>query len=215
MNREDAIKVLKSLAECLSIDCDDDCEHCHIQLDGITAVVEACAVAVTELSQPDTDMVSRQFMHDLGATCIARRDKGDNLVAILNIDLLTPASESNAQKALDDDCQQTQSVECIEDDTISRGAAIEAVKNALDPGIVSFMKARRAILNLPPSQLIQPPVQPDRKNVDGYLFNLYRNGLSLIGPESVVSREYWIKQLYEAIFGKGERPVWMRKDEEQ
>ena len=60
MNREDAIKVLKSLVECLSIDCDDDCEHCHIQLDGITAVLEACAVAITELSQIDTDTVSRQ-----------------------------------------------------------------------------------------------------------------------------------------------------------
>ena len=154
MNHEDAIKVLKSLVECLSIDCDDDCEHCHIQLDGITAVVEACAVAVTELSQIDIDTVSRQ-------------------------------------------------------------GAIEAVKEALDPNIVSFVKAKIAIENLPPSQLIQPPAQPDRKNVDGYLFNLYRNGLSLIGPESVVSREHWIKQLYEAIFGKGERPVWMRKDKEE
>lgn len=152
MNREDAIKVLKSLVECLSIDCDDDCEHCHIQLDGITAVLEACAVAVTELSQPDTD-------------------------------------------------------------TISRGAAIEAVKNALDPNIVSFIKAKMAIEALPPSQLIQPPAQPDRKNVDGYLFNLYRNGLSLINTESVLSRKYWIKRLYAEIFGEEERPVWMRKDE--
>ena len=151
MNREDATKVLKSLVECLSIDCDDDCEHCHIQLDGITAVVEACAVAVTELSQPDTDMVSRQFMHDLGAMCIARRDEDDDLVAILSIDLLPPASESNAPKTLDDNCQQAQSVECVEDDTISRQQAINAVKNALDPSIVSFVKAKIAIENLQPS----------------------------------------------------------------
>ena len=98
-------------------------------------------------------------------------------------------------------------------DTISRGAAIEAVKNALDPNIVSFIKAKMALEALPPSQLIQPPAQPDRKNIDGYLFNLYRNGLSLIGAESVVSRKHWIKQLYAEIFGEGERPVWMRKDE--
>ena len=64
MNREDAIKVLKSLVECLSIDCDDDCEHCHIQFDGITAVLEACAVAVTELSQPDPYTVNRQVAID-------------------------------------------------------------------------------------------------------------------------------------------------------
>ena len=61
METQGAIKVLKSLEECLSIDCHGDCEHCHIQLDGITAVVEACAVAVTELSQPDTDTISRQM----------------------------------------------------------------------------------------------------------------------------------------------------------
>ena len=55
-------------------------------------------------AQPDTDMVSRQLMRDLGAMCIARRDEGDDLVPILSIDLLPPASESNAPKTLDDNC---------------------------------------------------------------------------------------------------------------
>ena len=98
-------------------------------------------------------------------------------------------------------------------DTVSRGAAIEAVKNALDPNIVNFVKAKMAIEALPPSQLIQPPAQPDRQAIDGYLFNLYRDGLSLIDTESVLSKKHWIKLLYAEIFGEGERPVWMRKDE--
>lgn len=36
-------------------------------------------------------------------------------------------------------------------DTIGRGAAIEAVKNALDPNIVSFIKAKMALEALPPA----------------------------------------------------------------
>lgn len=36
-------------------------------------------------------------------------------------------------------------------DTISRGAAIEAVKEALNPSISHFVKAKIAIENLPPS----------------------------------------------------------------
>lgn len=64
MTNHEAVKVLKSWVECLTTDCDDDCEHCHIQLDGVNAVVEACAVAITELSQPDTDTISRQAVLD-------------------------------------------------------------------------------------------------------------------------------------------------------
>jgi len=150
MNNEDAVKTLKSWIECAIANCDGECQYCHLEIDA-DAVVEACAVAVTKLSQPDTDTVSRQLMHDLGATCIARRNEDDDLVAILSIDLLPPASEYNAPKALDDDCRQAQSIECVDDDTISRKATIETVKEALDPNIVSFVKAKIAIENLQPS----------------------------------------------------------------
>lgn len=93
MNNEDAVKTLKAFMECMVTDCDYECEHCHIQADMVTDVLEACAVAVTELSQTDTDTVSRQ-------------------------------------------------------------GAIEAVKEALDPNIVSFVKAKIAIENLPPYKAV-------------------------------------------------------------
>lgn len=60
MTNREAVKVLKSLIECLSTDCDNDCERCHIQLDDINIMLEACAVAITELSQIDDDTVSRK-----------------------------------------------------------------------------------------------------------------------------------------------------------
>lgn len=60
MTNREAVKVLKSWIECLSTDCDNDCERCHIQLDDINIMLEACAVAITELSQIDDDTVSRK-----------------------------------------------------------------------------------------------------------------------------------------------------------
>ena len=64
MNNEDAVKTLKAFMECMVTDCDYECERCHIQADMVTDVLEACAVAITELSQIDTDTVSRQAVID-------------------------------------------------------------------------------------------------------------------------------------------------------
>ena len=63
MTNKDAVKVFKSWVECLSTDCDNDCEHCHLQID-LNAVSEACAIAITELSQIDDDTVSRKAVLD-------------------------------------------------------------------------------------------------------------------------------------------------------
>lgn len=106
MTNEDAIKTLKAWMECMVTDCDYECERCHIQADMVTDVLEACAVAVTELSHIDTDTVSRQLMHDLGATCIARRDENGDLVPIVGIDLLPPAPEPPEQQATCEYCHE-------------------------------------------------------------------------------------------------------------
>ena len=122
MNNEDAVKTLKAWMECMVTDCDYECEHCHIQAAMATDVLEACAIAVTELSQPDTD-------------------------------------------------------------TISRGAAIEAVKEALNPSISHFVKAKIAIENLPPASDLteqQATCEYCHEDAEGYVRPVEKNNHAFV-----------------------------------
>jgi len=44
------------------------------------------------------DLVSRQFMRDLGATCIAKRGEDGELIALGRIDMLPPAQPETAKR---------------------------------------------------------------------------------------------------------------------
>ena len=54
-----------------------------------------------------------------------------------------------------------------------------------------------------------PSAEPDRYTIDCILYNLYNQLSHRVGTEAMVERKDWIEQLYEEIFGKGTRPVWM------
>lgn len=122
MTNHEAIKVLKSWVECLTTDCDDDCEHCHIQLDGSNAVIEACAVAITELSQPDTDTISRQavldviFSEPLYESGMRKRDSDDIVPAIYEkIKALPPSpSRQTEQQIHCNKCKHYQGVHGVQ-----------------------------------------------------------------------------------------------------
>lgn len=48
-----------------------------------------------EKTQPSDDCVSRKFMYELGATCIATRDKNDKLIALGTIENLPPVTPTH------------------------------------------------------------------------------------------------------------------------
>ena len=55
-------------------------------------ISEALDMAIKALEQePCEDAVSRAFMYELGATCIAKPDGNGNLIALGRIDMLPPA----------------------------------------------------------------------------------------------------------------------------
>lgn len=85
------------------------------------------AIEVLE-SEPCRDAVSRDFMRELGATCIAKRGEDGELVPILNIDSLPSVNPKP--------------VEC--EDAVSRQAVLDAINNPLNVRLDVIIK------NLPP-----------------------------------------------------------------
>ena len=88
MTKEKAIKKLKSFChncskfpQCVNTD-----RECFEVLD----------MAIKSLEQTDGDLISRDFMKEMGATCIAKRSKTGELVAISSIDNL-PSAEKTAE----------------------------------------------------------------------------------------------------------------------
>ena len=63
--------------------------------------VKALEMAIKALEQTDGDLISRDFMKKLGATCIAKRSKTGELVAISSIDNLPSAEKTARWKPLD------------------------------------------------------------------------------------------------------------------
>lgn len=57
------------------------------------AIAEAHEMAIKALEeQPCEDCISRKLMHDMGATCIAARNKDGDLVALGALDILPSAT---------------------------------------------------------------------------------------------------------------------------
>jgi hypothetical protein len=55
---------------------------------------------------------------------------------------------------------------------------------------------------------------PDREKVDDILVKLWMYSNLFQGPDNTtVEFKYYIIELYEELFGKGERPRWMMKGE--
>ena len=95
-------------------------------------------------------------------------------------------------------------------DLINRRAAIDAIERRLEEPqyqhdgedwYVGMICAEDEIYDL--------PSQPNRDTIDTLLYNLLHYFSDCVGPESFVPQKDIIKQLYEEIFGEGERPKWM------
>ena len=54
-----------------------------------------------------------------------------------------------------------------------------------------------------------PSVQIDREKVDSLLYNIYQLQGTNLSVSGVVAKKYYIGQLYEMLYGEGEKPTWM------
>ena len=61
---------------------------------------------------------------------------------------------------------------------------------------------RQTILNL-------PSAQPDRKLIDDYMWKIKQNISPHTATEGVIAIKYYLEQIYEQIYGEGEKPKWM------
>ena len=55
----------------------------------------------------------------------------------------------------------------------------------------------------------QPTIQPDRKLIDDYMWKIKQNISPHTAAEGVIAIKYYLEQIYEQIYGKGEKPEWM------
>lgn len=71
-----------------------DLEHDKITLGEFEKMIEPLNKEIQKEEQTDGDLISRDFMKKLGATCIAKRSETGELVAISNIDILQSAEKT-------------------------------------------------------------------------------------------------------------------------
>jgi len=101
----------------------------------------------------------------------------------------------------------------MKNDMIYRQAAIDLFPNdALEwdtkGGYIAPHLARRMIEDL-------PSAQPDRKLIDdymwkiNYMWKIKQNISPHTAAEEVFAIKYYLVQIYEQIYGKGEKPKWM------
>ena len=103
MTNEEAIMILKAMIDEMILVFDRDRKK------ALNMAIEALKAQ----DVPDTndgDMISRKLMHDLGATCIARRDDDGELIALGRIDMLPSVKSKQLQVLADvlDGCPLTQ-----------------------------------------------------------------------------------------------------------
>ena len=103
------------------------------------------------------------------------------------------------------------SISCAhENDLISRKMAIEALRECQtylfderDPDKkIELRSAEWAIEDL-------PSAQPDRKLIDDYMWKIKQNISPHTAAEGVIAIKYYLEQIYEQIYGEGEKPKWM------
>ena len=108
------------------------------------------------------------------------------------------------------------------DDLISRQAAIDALDEQIEQcnkALGSFdispkdeyaIKVERASLEAYKEQLENmPSAQPDRKLIADYMWKIKQNISPHTAAEGVIAIKYYLEQIYEQIYGEGEKPKWM------
>ena len=92
---------------------------------------------------------------------------------------------------------------CQKDDTISRQAAILAIKTR--PWLTEG--AKEALVD----QLERlPSAQPDKEKISDALYHIYRNKGTSTSAEGVAAIKYYIAEIWREVFGE-EGPRWMKK----
>ena len=126
---------------------------------------------------------------------------------------LTEATAEAMQKQIDHIAESDRkvSIPCAhENDLIFRKMAIEALRKCQtylfderDPDKkIELRSAERAIEDL-------PSAQPDRKLIDDYMWKIKQNISPHTAAEGVIAIKYYLEQIYEQIYGEGEKPKWM------
>ena len=79
-------------------------------------------------------------------------------------------------------------------DAISRQAAIDALDciNGVEEVLRSL-----------------PSAQPNRELIDDYMWKIKQNISPHTAADGVIAIKYYLEQIYEQIYGKGEKPKWM------
>ena len=108
------------------------------------------------------------------------------------------------------------------DNLISRQAAIDALDEQIEQcnkALGSFdispkdeyaIKVERASLEAYKEQLENmPSAQPDRKLIADYMWKIKQNISPHTAAEGVIAIKYYLEQIYEQIYGEGEKPKWM------
>ena len=93
-------------------------------------------------------------------------------------------------------------------DTISRQAAI-AVADSSDCVGLSVEDVKKVTDEVVKGLKRLPSVQIDREKVDSLLYNIYQLQGTNLSASGVVAKKYYIGQLYEMLYGEGEKPTWM------
>ena len=125
MTREEAIKILKELQDTY-IKCRGEEDIIEVSIDSVD--IESLDMAIKALEQEPTtknddlsDCISRKFMRDLGATCIAYRNEKQKLIPIIGIDFL-PSVTPQLSSGLDKNSKKLEK-DFGESDCISRAQA--------------------------------------------------------------------------------------------
>jgi len=98
-------------------------------------------------------------------------------------------------------------------DCISRQAAIDVVSKYnfdypqyMERFVTELRDAMKADLKHDIEEL--PSAQPDRKLIDDYMWKIKQNISPHTAAEGVIAIKYYLEQIYEQIYGEGEKPKW-------
>lgn len=99
-------------------------------------------------------------------------------------------------------------------DTISRKAAIEAVRKLCDE-CDNGGWCGECRIDHPDKDAIDvleglPPIQPNKDKVSNLLYHIYSNQSPHLDMSGVIAKKYYCEELWKELFGKGsELPGWM------
>ena len=103
-------------------------------------------------------------------------------------------------------------------DLIQRKAAIEALARMMPhsytpdgshPADEEIFRVQEVFADCIEALEILPSAQPDRKLIDDYMWKIKQNISPHTAAEGVIAIKYYLEQIYEQIYGKGEKPKWM------